>query len=312
MEAALIRLPRYARGLKLVRIGVFLMLLQLGLSVVVLAKSLAGSDGESIIKLTQYFRWANIAGTGAMVVGSVLAVPDFRLARLPIRLVLLAVAGFAVATAAVWWTHHVLQVFIDVANDPDASGDDLMAALEGLSSLKFMAMTKDVAYAIGLIALIRTVRQSAVANDQDALRALASSVTGLIVIMLIGDVFYQGTYGLGSSGSVFPILGLAVGLGILGYWIYCHVRLNSFFESAAYFVNEPHHVPMVRLVNPDTVETDAPTPRPSARSIPREPTAPSFPSAPVIVVAAELRAAPVPRAGTSPGDESADGPRLLR
>ncbi len=310
MEPTLIRLPRYSRGLKLVRVGVFLMLLQLALSVIVAVMSISGSTSD-LPTWMGYFLWANIAGTGAMLVGSALAIGDFRLARLPVRLVVIAALGFLVATAAAWWSNHLIDVFMDLARDPDTSLDDVQVAASDLSWLKVLAMIKDVAYTVGLVAMIRSVRQSAVANDQDALRDLASNLTGLVVIMLVGDLFYQLTYGLGSGPGVFPILGLLAGLAIAGYWIYCHLRLNRFLESAAYFVNEPHHVPTARLVNPGSVETDAPVRRPSARSIPRSSTAPSMPSAPVIVVAPELRAAPAPRAETRPGDESVDSPRFL-
>jgi hypothetical protein len=314
MEAALFRMPGHARGLKLIRIGTILMLVQLAISLVMSIKALAASspdDAMDAFKWIQYYLWANMAATIAMFVGSVLAIPDFRLARMSIHLVLIAALGFLVATIALWWSSHVISAAVAVLHDPDATSEDVVSMASDLGTLKFAAMVKDAAYCIGLISVIRTVRQSAVLNEQDALRDLASRVTGLIVLLLIADGFYQMTYGFG-SGGVFPLLGLAVGLGLIGYWIYCHLRLQSFFESAAYFVNEPHHVPTVRLVSPGTVETDAPTPRPSSRSFLRESTAPSMPSAPVIVVAPELRAAPVPRAETSPGDESAEGPRFLR
>ncbi len=304
MEAVLTRSPRYARGLRVIRIGVFVMLGQLVLSVVMMVKALgAGTSAEAFdaFKWVQYFLWANLGATVAMMIGSVLALPDFRLARLPTRLVVLAAAGFAVAAGALWWTHHVIDVFIQVALDPASSGDDVVSAAEGLSSLKLAAVVKDLAYVIGLISVIRTVRQSAVANEQLGLRDAASHLTGLLVMMLVGDLFYQLTYGLAASSfSVFGRLGAVF---MSGYWIYCHVRLTQFLENAAYFVNEPHHVPSARVVSLPAVEQK---PRTSSRPIP----APAPAGAPVIVVAPELRPAPAPRAESSP-DDPAEGPRFL-
>ncbi|MBL0217563.1 MAG: hypothetical protein IPQ07_27275 [Myxococcales bacterium] len=318
MEGPLMRLPRHARGLKLARIGVFIMLAQLVLGLVMSVKAFGATstDGaEDAFKWIQYFLWANMGATGAMFVGSVLAIPDFRAARLPLGMVLFGAACFATATVALWWSHHVISNFMHVALDPDSTAADVEAAIENFGSLKIAVVVKDLSYTIGLITIVRTVRQAAVANEQLALRDAASHLTGLIVLMLISDVFYQLTYGLGSGASIVPFLGFAVSLGVVVYWIYCHLRLQRFLENAAYFVNEPHHLPSARLVNPGTVETDAPTPRPSQRSMPR-PSAPSIPnatpSAPVIVVAPELRAAPVPRAETSPEGEAAEPPRFLR
>jgi hypothetical protein len=112
MEAALMRLPRYARGLKLVRLGVFVMLAQLVVSVVVTVKALGVSSPDEAfdaIKWVQYFLLANLAAAVAMTVGSVMAVLDFRLARMPIGQVVVATAGFAVAAIALWWSHHAIS-----------------------------------------------------------------------------------------------------------------------------------------------------------------------------------------------------------
>jgi len=316
MDAAvMMRLPRYARGLKLVRLGVFLMLLQLGVSIVMTLKGLGASTPEEAfdaIKWVQYFLWVNIAATVAMLVGNLLALPDFALARISIHLVLIAVVGFAIASLALWWSHHVISAFVKVALDPDSSAEDVLAVADGLRSLKLAATVKDLSYVIGLIAVLRAVRQFAVANDQLALRDLASNLTGLLVIMLVGDLFYQLTYGLGSGGGALPIVGLFAAVTVGGYWIYCHLRLQRFLENAAYFVNEPHHLPAATLVNPGTIEADAPTPRPSARAITKPSVPSSTASAPVIVVAPELRPAPAPRAESSSEGDPADVPRFLR
>lgn len=317
MDAPLIRLPGYSRGLKLVRVGVFIMLAQLVLSVVMTVKAFGADstdDAANAFKWIQYFLWANIGASVAMLIGSLLAVPDFRLARLPIYRGIVAIAGFAITTAALWWTHHVITTFMEVAFDPEADGEAVLAALEGLESLQVTVIIKDLAYVSGLIAVLRMVRQSAVANEQLALRDAASDLTGLLVIMLVGDAFYQLTYGLGGGVSMFPMLGILAAVLVLGFWIYCHIRLIRFLENAAYFVNEPHHVPTATVISRTTVGE---APRPSTRamsaplSAPRT-SAPALPastaSAPLIVVAPVVAPAPVPRAETS---DPAEPPRFL-
>lgn len=313
MEPVLTRLPSYARGLKLVRLGVFVMLAQLALTAVMTIKAVGADttkDALDTFTWIEYFLWANLGATFAMLIGNLLAIPDFRRARLPIHLVVIAIAGFAIATVALWWTHHVLSTFIEVALDPDASADDVVSAAERFSSLGLVAVVKDLAYVSGLIAVLRTVRQSAVANDQLALRDVASQLTGLLVVMLIADLFYQLTYGLGAGGVGF--LGLIGSVLVGGYWIYCHLRLTRFLENAAYFVNEPHHVPTATVVSISTVGE---TPRVSAPTPPAPRSVPATPSAPVIVVAPELRAAPAPRAPSAADDAAADAaagpPRFL-
>lgn len=310
MEAPLTRLPRYARGLKLVRIGVFIMLAQLGLSVIMTIKGLTADTPEEVfdtIKWVQYFLLANIGAAVVMLIGSCLTISEFGRTRLPIVRAVIAAAGFAIAAAALWWSYHLLSSFIDVALDPDSTAEDVSAAAEGLSSLKLASVVKDLAYVIGLLAVLRTVKQFAVANEQLAMSYAASHLTGLIAVMLVGDLFYQVTYGLG-GGSVFPLIGLLASLLVGGYWIYCHVLLTRFLENAAYFVNEPHTLPAATVVSVTTVGEK---PRASARTIPAERTAPSTPSAPVIVVAPELRPAPAPRAESVAEDESAQKPKFL-
>lgn len=313
MEAALIRLPRFARGLKLVRIGVFIMLLQLALSVVMTIKSLGAetdSDVFDVFKWAQYLLWANIAATGAMLIGSVLAVTDFRSARLPIPRAIIAIVGFGIAIAALWWTHHVMSNFIAVARDPESTPEDIVAAVETLSAVGFVTVVKDLAYVVGLLAVLRTVRQFAVANEQLAMQYAASHLTRMIVVMLGGDIFYQVTYGLGSGSIGFPLIGLLASVLVGGYWIYCHVVLTRFLENAAYFVDEEHFVPTATVVNAST--TVGEPHRTSARSIPIPRTTPaSNPSASVIVVAPELRTVPTPRAESAAEDESAPAPRFL-
>ena len=84
------RLPRYARGLKLVRIGVFVMLAQLVLALVMTLRALAADDAIDALTWIQYIPWANMGALGALLIGSLLALPDFRLARQPIGLVPIA------------------------------------------------------------------------------------------------------------------------------------------------------------------------------------------------------------------------------
>ena len=303
------RQPSYARGLTLVRIGVFMMLLQSALILMVLVTMLRGGTGDELLKYMKYAMYTNLAAMVGMVVGAVLALPEFRRAHLPTHLVLFAAACFAVAAASVWWMQHVVDHFVSVALDPETTYEDLRAATDSLASIKLVSVIRDLAYVLGLIAVIRTVRQFAVANEQFELRDVSGTISQLLVVMLVANIFYQLTYGLGSSGSVFPILGLVVGLGVNLYWIYCHLRLAKFLKAAAILVGEPHLLPIATAVKVPTAEALAPKPRPSAPKIPRAVTAPSTPSAPIIVVAPELRAAEAPRAESSANPD--DRPKFL-
>jgi hypothetical protein len=262
------------------------------------------------IKYMQYAMYTNLAASVAMLVGSLLALPEFRRAHLPSHLVLFAAACFAVAAGAAWWTQHVVDHFVSVAHDPASTYEDVIAASNSLASLKLASTVKDLAYVLGLITVLRTVRQFAVANEQFELRDASGTVTQLVVVMLVADIFYQLTYGLGSGASVFPIVGLLVGLAVALYWIYCHLRLAKFLKAAAILVGEPHLLPIATAVKVPTAEALAPKPRPSAPKIPRAVTAPSTPSAPIIVVAPELRAAEAPRAESSAADPD-DRPKFL-
>lgn len=293
------------------RIGVYLALIQSLVSLVLLGKAMTGGldDPMSLFTYAQYGVWTNLAAAIAMLAGAVLAYPDFRKARLPVHLVVIAIACFAVAAGALYWTHHVMADFIAVVKDPDASTEDMMKAVNGLGGLGFTTSLKDFAYVLGLIAMMRTVKQSAVANEQDALRDAAGTVTQLVVVMLISDVFYQFTYGLGSgASSTSPFLGLAVAIGVGLYWIYCHLRLAKFLKAAAILVGEPHVLPTATLIKVPTLEELAPKPRASTPKLPREVTAPSTP---IIVVAPELRATAAPRAESSAGSDPDDRPKFL-
>lgn len=309
--------PRYARGLQLVRIGVFLVLIQSLITMAMVGKALSGGSADEsptvLFNYAQYAVWTNLAAAVVMLVGSVLAFGDFRKARMPVHLVVIAALCFAVACVALYWTHHVMAAVLETVRDPESSLQDVVDSIDRLSVLGFTTAVKDIAYILGLIVMIRTVRQSAVVNEQYELRDVSSTITQLLVVLLVGDVFYQFTYGLGAgSGSTIPFLGLFVAIAIGLYWLYCHLRLAKFLKAAAILVGEPHLLPMATLVKVPTAEELAPKPRPSAPKIAREVTAPATPSAPIIVVAPELRAAPAPRAGSAAETDDGVGPKFLR
>ncbi len=302
--------PRYARGLQLVRIGVFMALIQSLLSLALIGKAVTGGldDPMSLFRYAQYGVWSNLAAAIAMLAGALLAFPDFRKARLPVHLVVIAIACFAVASGALYWVHHVMADFLAVVSDPDGSIEDMTKAINGLGVLGFATTLKDFAYVIGLIAMMRTVKQSAVANEQYDLRDAAGTVTQLVVVMLVSDVFYQFTYGLGSGASTVPFLGLAVAVAVGLYWVYCHLRLAKFLKAAAILVSEPHILPTATVIKVPSAEALAPKPRPSAPKLPREVTA--TPSAPIIVVAPDLHTA-APRAESSSEAAPSDRPKFL-
>ncbi|MBA2538078.1 MAG: hypothetical protein H0V17_00460 [Deltaproteobacteria bacterium] len=251
-EAQVMRLPRYARGLKLVRIGVFLMLVQLLMSTALILKSLTAStadDAQDVLDWIKYVQWANLGAVGAMFVGALLAIPDFLAAKMSLVRVVIAILGFGLVLLAVWWSYRAIAQFIEVMVDPEGPLEGMTESAERLTSLPMVTVGKDIAYAVGLIALVRSIRQTAVANEHDALRDAASQISGLVGGMLVADVIYQLLYGIGSSSTVtFALIGLVFGIGVLVYWVYCHLRLAKFLNAASILVHEPHNLPVARLV----------------------------------------------------------------
>lgn len=292
-------LPTFSRGLKLVRLAVFALLLQLAVTFAMTVKALSASDEDwrEAVKWTQYYLLANAAVTLAMFIAMLRAIPELARARMNIRGLVIAVAGFFVATVALAWSYYTVASFLDVATNPDSTYADIIASGEDLKSLRSFSILKDLAYSSGLIAMISTVRRSAIANDQLALRDLAGSMSRALIVMLVGDVFYQFTYGLGGPIGIMGLVG-ALLIGI--YWIYCHLRLARFLYNAAYFFNEPHNLPVATVIN-----APEPAPRPSQRL--RRPSAAGVP-APLVVVPPPAPIA-TPRATSTTDD---DGPRFLR
>lgn len=163
-------------------------------------------------------------------------------------------------------------------------------------------IVKGFAYTVALITVLRTVQRSAANNDQLALRDEAGSMSRALIVMLVADLFYQLTYGVGGVGILGVIGSLLVGC----YWIYCHVRLARFLYNAAYFVNEPHDLPIATVIRDDSR-----TPRgsqPAARS--SQPAAP--PPQPVARISPPPPAPTPDPESTDEGGDEVDGPRFLR
>jgi hypothetical protein len=321
-------LPSFSRGLKLTRFAVFLMLIQIVMGIVTSFKMMGADTQEEArqgIAWLEYVMIANIAAALAMFVGVARAIPEFKRVRMSLTGLVVAALGFAIAAAALIWTYHVITHFIDIALHPeDHTFEELASSAADLGSLGTIAIIKDLAYGIGLIAVIRTVQRSAAINDQLALRDVAASMSRALVVMVIGDLFWQLTYGLGGGGI--GVMGFIGSLLVGVYWIYCHLRLQRFLFNAAWFVNEPHTLP-VAIIHagddksaPHKVATRASQPiarpsQPIAR--PSQPIVdkpardlPAAPPAPLVVVQPPPRVEP-PRA-TSASETEADGPRFLR
>lgn len=289
-------LPSFCKGLKLVRLGAILLLLQIAMSIVMTFKAFGShtlDEARDMLHWSEYVMLANGIATLAMCIGATRSIPELARARFDIRGVVIAAVGFAIATVAIAWSYHAITSFVDVALNPRSSLDDIMTASERLSSLKTVASIKDIAYAAALVSMIRTVQRSAIVNDQLALRDEAGSMSRALVVMLVADVFYQLTYGLG-SGSV-GIVGAIGALIIAVYWIYCHVRLVRFLANAAYFVNEPHDLPVATAlrVSPEREARPAPAPRARTSPVPRASTATPRPQPVVTPPASTPRPQPV-------------------
>ncbi|MEO6775029.1 MAG: hypothetical protein ABI467_18835 [Kofleriaceae bacterium] len=301
-------LPQFSRGLRLVRFAVFVMLFQLALTILVTVKSLFVDNPESAREALKWMRYLLLANGGAVLamgVGAVRAVPELRRASIAIRGLVIASVGFAIATLALAWTWHVLQSFVDVVFDPHSTLEQAVAATDRLSSLKTIAILKDLAYAVGLISLIQMVQRSAAHNEQLGLRDEAGSTSRALIVMLVADLFWQLTYGLGGGVGVLGLIGsLLVGI----YWIYCHVRLARFLYNAAWFMNEPHELPVavvIKLARGAAV-------RPSQPATP--PITPATPPQPVVTspLVAPPLPGPRPASTTAPAEPLPEGPRFLR
>ncbi|HET9989394.1 MAG TPA: hypothetical protein VFQ65_12775 [Kofleriaceae bacterium] len=305
-------LPMFSRGLRLVRLGVFVMLLQLALTILVTVKTLYVDSPESArdaFKWMQYLLLANAAATFGMLIGAARAIPELRRATIETRGLVIGVVGFAIATAALAWTYHALASFVDVVFDPSSTLEDLTTATDRLSSLKTIVIVKDFAYAVGLISLIRMVQRSAAANDQLGLRDEAGSTSRALMVMLVADLFWQLTYGLGGSVGVMGLVGsLLVGI----YWIYCHIRLARFLYNAAWFMNEPHDLPVAMVVKIEKpVAKPARPSQPAMRpSQPAQPLAAPQPPPPPII--APPPPPPRPTTTSATAELDPDGPRFLR
>ncbi|MGE0404325.1 MAG: hypothetical protein AB7T06_46880 [Kofleriaceae bacterium] len=311
-------LPKFSRGLKLSRLGIIVMLLQLALTIFMTIKSMAVSDLDgamSVIEWTGYLMIASIVSTGVLLLGVITSVAELRRVGIDIKGILIALVGFAIATIALVWTYRVYSEFVDILTHIDADGslERLEAATSDVESLKFVVIVKDIGYSIGLIMLLRMVQRIAAFNDQLSLRDDAGHMSRAIIVMMLGDLFYQATYGLGGGTG---ILGAVGGLLIGGYWIWCHIKLVRFFENAAHFVNEPHDLPLATVLKvPETKDLKpkpSPMPRQSRPSMPKIADA----SAPPLVIERPSAPAIVPRAPSAAPSEGeappGDGPKFLR
>ena len=315
VENQVMRLPRYARGLTLARIGMFLMLLHFLLNAYLVALMLRDTtDQEHLIAVMKFTLYANLGAVTLMLVGALISVPDFLAARMALWRLVLSVIGFGVALATIAWSTKVLFTFTNLASDPDATYAQIQSALDDLLWLRFMTIFRDLGYGLGVVAMLRSIRQTAQENEHYPLRDAADRVTNLTAGLVLLDIPYQWLFG-GSGNPIMAlylmIFGIIAGFALIVFWVYCHLRLAKFLKAAAILVHEPHNLPVARLVSKP--ESDAPV-RPSAP--PPSASQPAKPveeraSQPLLVIAAELRPAAVPRAETAPGAPP-DEPKLLR
>ena len=303
------------------------MLVQLVVAIYVTIRLVTVDNPSDVVDAIKWLRWtmiANIAATGAMFYGTLSAVPELSRMRVDIGGLVISAAGFLIATLALVWSYYVLNSFVSIALDPAGhSLDDLRTATDRLEWLKYVTVTKDLTYGIGLITLLRTVQRSAAASDQLGLRDAAGHQSRMLMVMVAGDLFYQLTY----SGGGIGLLGLLGSLLVAGYWIYCHVQLTKFFGNAAYFMNEPHELPVavaVKLAG----KSDKPVAKATAATPKVRPSGPIHPSAPVVAAVVDRPSEPLariappppppapmapPRAKSADGEAPPDdGPRFLR
>ncbi len=318
VENQVMRLPRYARGLRLARIGMFLMLLHFLLNAYLVTLMIRASAGDEdhLIAVMKFTLYANLGAVVLMFLGALLAVPDFLAAKMALWRLVLSAIGFGIAVAALAWSAKLLFAFTSLASDPDASYRQVQQAIDDLGSLRTLTILRDIGYAIGIVAMLRSIRQTAQANEHYALRDASDTVTNLTAGVAVLDILYQLLFGGGAPLMTLymMILGIVGGLALVVFWVYCHLRLAKFLKAAAILVHEPHNLPVARVVvmkpGADEPASRPSVPRQSASADPPASTTDRV-SQPLMVVAAELRPAHVPRAETAPGAPT-DEPKLLR
>ncbi len=325
VENQVMRLPRYARGLRMARLGMFLMLLHFLLNAYLVTLIIRASPGDEdrLIATMKFTLYANLGAVGLMLLGALISVPDCRAAQMPLWRLVVSVIGFGIAVATLAWSTKALFTFTNLASDPEATYAQIQSAVDDLQLLRFMTIVRDIGYGLGVVAMLRSIRQTAQANEHYALRDAADTVTNLTSGLAVLDIIYQWLFG-GSGNSLLGlygmILGIIGGLALVVFWVYCHLRLAKFLKAAAILVYEPHNLPVARLVSRPEVADEPVRPSAPRSSGPiasgRPAGQPKTPaddraSQPLMVVAAELRPAAVPRAETAPGAPT-DEPKLLR
>ncbi len=343
--------PRFARGLALVRLATIVVLLQVIAMVVVQILMATSSDEERLVSLLTWMGrllFVQLVANGLMLAGAAAGIAELSRARLSITNLLISVIGFAVATASMWWSYDVLSTFISIFTNEETSLEERLAAVEGLSSLGKVVVVRDIGYGVGLIWLMSTIRQCAAAADALALRDLAGHCTRMVVVMVVGDLFYQLTWGLGEGDG--GLFGLFAALAVGGYWVWCHLKLVRFLEDASYLGHgSPLPVAIATgasddasrqskarvsersIANVDAAAGGAAPARPSAPIRPSSPhpaqsARPSAPPPvivphspappPVVIVPATVVPPPVPRASAPsigvPRDGDVERPRFLK
>jgi hypothetical protein len=275
-------LPKFSRGLTLVRYAVLGTLLQIVLTIVVMVKmSMASTphDAQTSLDWFKYLLGFNGVISLAMFIGAAGAIPELRRFHLRARSLIVAAICFAIATAVLVWAYHLLSAVLD----PTVSLEDKLDRLESFKNFDTLAILRAVAYALGLIMLLGCVEAASQDIDKIALRDEAGSMRRALIVLLVGEIFYQYTYGLGGGGI--GITGLVASLLMSGYWIYCHVRLARFLYNAAGLINEASEIP-IAIIN---TEKSEPVARPSQpKPAAARPSAPKLASAPKPIVPAQV------------------------
>jgi hypothetical protein len=271
-------LPKFSRGLSLVRYAVLGTLLQIVLTIVVMVKmrmASTPSDAQTSLDWFKYLLGANGVISLAMFIGAASAIPELRRLRLRAGSLIVSAVCFAIATGVLVWAYHLLAALLD----PSVSLEEKMDRMESFKHFDTFAILRSVTYALGLIMLLGCVERASQDIDKIALRDEAGTMRRALIVLLVGEIFYQYTYGLAGGGI--GITGLVAALLMSGYWIYCHVRLARFLYNAAGLINEGSAMPMAIV----KVEKSEPVARPSEpKPAAARPSAPKVASAPKPIV----------------------------
>ena len=280
------------RGLRLMRLGVILMLVSYALELVLAVLWLQArteADVLSALAWTGRLHLLSLVVVALLAAGVIGNLAELRRRRCSQTAAVVALVALLVSLTIRGWLYGLLR---DVTTALEAG--TMPARIDELALIPRRVFYGTASYAVGLIAIVRLLRQYALAVDNLGQREQARTLAGMLALLLLADTFYRFTYGLGSGDvGAFGVLGLCAALGVALFWVWCHRQLGRLIEHAMYTLHHSPEFPAAEVVA-----------APAPRRAPTAPSAPVAPPAPIVVPAAAPEV-------TAPASLSR-GPRFLQ